>query len=94
MTKILPARVDVEATADHVGLFTVSPVWPGVDRPNVGGTCVRGRKLADRLAAAWRDGAAYSAAEVRTDTSGQTYVHATSRILGRMANADLKRLGY
>jgi hypothetical protein len=94
MTKILPARVDVEADDRVADGFTVTPVWAGVDRPNAGSTLVQGRKLADRLAAAWRDGAAYSDAKVCMDVNEQTYVHATSRILARMANADLKRLGY
>jgi len=77
----------------------VEAVWSGgVDRPNVGGYILdddaKGRKLAARLQAAMLAQAVYYDAEVAVDVNGRTYVQASTRVLGRKMNADLRRLGY
>lgn len=77
-------------------------VWPlctaedgtPLDRPRGSGMAVKDRRMADRLMAAVRDGAAMTIGEVRTDTSGRTYPHTSWRVLGRILNAELRRLGY
>lgn len=84
-------RVDVEP--DEHG-WAVRTHWTGVDRPCTHGFIVSQRRVAERLAQAIKDGAVYANPEVRTDTHGRTYVNATSRVLARKANADLRRLGY
>jgi hypothetical protein len=71
-----------------------TPVWAHVDRPDTGGISVRGRKLADRLRAAIRDGKAITGDAVLVDVNGRTYVDARHHVLSRMLNADLRRLGY
>jgi hypothetical protein len=82
------------AGPEFPGCFSVHPVWDGVDRRDTGGMLVRGRPLADRLAAAIRAGAAFVPRGVNTDTAGRTYVDTDSRVLARMLNADLRRLGF
>ena len=52
------------------------------------------RKLAERLKAAILDGVVYYDIEKKTDVNGQTYASYKCRVLGRMMNAGLKRLGY
>ena len=76
--------------------FTVRPFWSGVDRPNTGGITVKinNRPLAERLARAIRAGVAVEAESVGVDTAGQTYVVERTHVLGRMLNADLRRLGF
>lgn len=90
-----PTATVEQATGDGLEGFRVSVTWSGgVDRPNVGGYILSNRKTAERLATAINAGVVYMNPEVRTDCNGATYVHATSRVLGRTASADLKRLGY
>lgn len=89
------ARVDITAD-DEFGPDTwhVRPVWAHVDRPDTGGIVVRGRKLADRLRQAIRDGKAITGDAVLVDVNGSTYVDARHHVLSRVLNADLRRLGY
>jgi hypothetical protein len=76
-------------------MFRISVYWNGgVDRPCVGGYVLPNKNTADRLASAINAGAVYTGAEIRTDVDGRTYVRASSRVLGRTASADLKRLGF
>jgi hypothetical protein len=103
MTNTAPAPriVDVKVardTDDHCtgsnNLWSVTPVWAGVDLPDNFGWIVRGERLARRLDAAVRAGVVFGPAEVCTNIKGKTYVNASSRVLGRTLNADLRRLGY
>lgn len=84
------ARVSVEP---HESGLYVSPVWSGVDRPDVGGWVVSAA-IAPRLAAAVVAGAAFVSVDVRTDVNGRTYVNAAHAVIGRGIGAALKRLGY
>lgn len=52
------------------------------------------RALARRLCAAINAGVVHTDAQVATDVNGKTYVAAHCKVLGRHANADLKRLGF
>ena len=79
----------------------VHVTWPNADVVRkdgtgylVGGVNPRMIALASRLAEAIDAGAVYYDHEVRTDVNGHTFVSARSRVLGRMMNADLKRLGF
>lgn len=93
-----PRIVSVEVTESRGGMergWNVSPIWADVDRPNVGGYGVGpNRKLAERLKRAIEAGVVYYDAQVKVDVNGATYVQANSRVLGRIMNADLKRLGF
>lgn len=97
---IAPTIADVEIKPEggvaggEISGFYVDPVWTGVDRPKTGGYLVRERALAERLKRAMLAGAVYYDAEVREDVNGQTFVATRSRVLGRMVNADLRRLGF
>lgn len=82
-------------------MWTVDYDWSGVhvDRPNTGGIATgpgaKGRKLADRLAAATRAGRAFTDhRHITTDNAGQTYVCAHGTVMGKYLNADLKRIGF
>lgn len=75
--------------------YRVSVTWDApVDRPCTGGYILGNKKTAERLVTAIIAGAVYTDASIRTDVNGATYVQATSRVLGRTASADLKRLGF
>lgn len=89
-------RVEVERDAESgPDFWSVSPIWGGgVDRPNTGGYIVKGGRLAARLESAMLAGVVYEDPTVKTDVNGKTYVAASSRILGRTVNADLRRLGF
>ena len=101
---IQPVAVQIEeAPADpsiyrEFPCWVAQPVWAGVDRPIVGGISFgpgpKGQKLALRYQAAVMAGRVFHGGVVKTDTGGQTYVCATSRVMGKYANADLKRLGF
>jgi hypothetical protein len=95
-TTTSPQIVSVEITAvdDEIGGFNVCPIWEGVDRPKAGGYRVRTKALADRLAAAMRAGAVFYNVTAQTDVNGRTFASTRSRVLGRRANADLRRLGF
>lgn len=84
-------RVSVEPFPE--GGIAVHPIWSGVDRADVGGWVVSA-KIAPRLAAAVAAGAAFTAVAVATDVNGKTYVSASHAVMGRHANADLKRMGF
>ena len=76
--------------------LSITPIWSGVDRPNVGGWSV-GKDdimLAERLRRAIIAGAAFCDIQILTDKNGQTYVGASNVILGRKMNADLRKLGF
>lgn len=89
------ARVEITLDAEFgPDTWSVRPIWAHVDRPDTGGIVVRGRKLADRLRQAIRDGKAIEGIAVLVDVNGQTYVDARHHVLSRMLNADLRRLGY
>jgi hypothetical protein len=85
---------------DDTHRVTVEVSYPnaGVDRPHSYGmgfaATAKGRKLASRFAAAVEAGAAMSGETIKTDVNGKTYVSANCAVLGRMANADLARLGF
>lgn len=75
--------------------YTVWPYWAGVDRPQgYGMSTGKNKRLAERYKAAYEAGAVLGTPEVRTDGDGKTYVSVSSKCLGRMLNADLKRLGF
>jgi hypothetical protein len=97
-------RVEFERRAadgmisDHDELI-VWPYWSGnVDRPEGYGYAfaddARGRALAQRLKAAMLAQVVFTDAHVLRDINGKTYIDAHSRVLGRKANADLRRLGF
>ena len=96
MSELIPVAVTIEARSDaDLGhYFQVDAIWGGVDRPDVGGFAIRRASVAARLARAIKAGAVYFDAEVRRDVNGRSYVSAKSRVLGRRANADLRKLGY
>jgi hypothetical protein len=76
--------------------YHVRGVWsaPWVSRTVTTGYLVKGRALADRLAAAMEAGAVFVNPEVRVDVNGHTYVTSSSTVLARQINADLRRLGF
>lgn len=81
---------------EREGNFVVYPVWEGVDRESpCGYSCAKNEKLAARLAIAIESGKVWSGEpKVCTDVEGNTYVHAFLNVRMRVANADLKRLGF
>lgn len=93
---ILPVRVEIKPDTDLpiANLFTVSPIWTGVDRPYTGGIGVKGMAMAKRLERAFLSGAAFSSTKIEKDINGKTYVSATYVVMGRHLNADLKKIGY
>lgn len=85
-----------EIVGDGRGKYTV---WPyvtnvNVDRPQGVGYGGLSLTLARRMAVAIKAGAVFYDHTLRVDVNGNTYVNASTRVLGRTANADLKRLGY
>jgi hypothetical protein len=94
LTAVVKARVtkSLDGTGFTVWADVVTPV---VDRPTTYGITVRSAALAGRIAACIDDQKAFGpAAELRADINGQTYISHSAKILGRTANADLRRLGY
>lgn len=69
-------------------------MWTGVDRPDSVAWVLGNRRTAERLRTAVVAGAVFYDISVNTDTSGRTYVQASSRVMAKYANADLRRLGY
>lgn len=65
-----------------------------VDRPETHGYVCTNRKIAERLARAIEAGAVFTVTGVGTDVNGRTFLLYSSRVLGRMMNADLRRLGF
>lgn len=82
------------------GSWEVQTIWSSehvaLDRPaGIGFTFgPNHRELAIRLATAITAGVVFTAPEIKRDVNGRTYVSARSQVLGRRANADLKRLGF
>jgi hypothetical protein len=75
--------------------WVVYATWDApVDRQGTHGWVFYNPKIAERLVAAINAQAVFTDPVIKTDTHGNTYVAATSRVLGKYANADLKRLGY
>lgn len=90
-------RADIEWTEGDQWTkphWTVWERWHGVDRPRGAGTACSTKALAGRLKAAIEAGAAIGTPELKTDVNGKSYVWAPSRVLARMLNADLRRLGF
>lgn len=99
--RLTPVEASVHAVATrdedggiHVKATFTSPV--PTDRGGSYGWGLRPThaRLAQRLVAAINDGAVFADFRIGTDVHGQTYLSATSTILGRTLNADLTRLGY
>jgi len=83
------------ATEWDPSCWRVTTTWDAaVDRPSTHGYLLTNKKVAERLVAAINAQAVYTDAKIRTDNTGATYVAATSRVMGKRANADLKRLGF
>lgn len=86
-------RIEISNQATY---WLVSPIWNGVDRPNVGGYSTgKNYRLAERLAAFMRSGKAWiGSPELCTDVDGKSYINASLRINTRCLNAELKRHGF
>lgn len=65
-----------------------------VDRPHTYSMVVAKRELAERIAKCANDQKMFENVSIETDVYGKTYVQASSRVMAKYANADLKRLGY
>lgn len=87
------AYIEERADSIHVGVRWHG--WP-LDRPDTGGWGLKrtDRALAERLVRAVNAGAIYGPAEVRLDVNNQTYVQADARLLARLMNSELRRLGF
>lgn len=100
-TTAAPAAITFEAITkreprDGKVDIVVSAIVHGVqlDHSETHGYVVTTPALAKRLAAAIEAGAVFHDFEVRTDVNGKTFLGYSSRVLGRMMNADLRRLGF
>lgn len=91
-TRIERVEADIWTKA-HFVVWTTA-VGAGVDRPDMHGIGVNTKALAERLAKAIEAGAVFYNPTVLTDVNGKTFLSVSSRVLARMANADLRRLGY
>ena len=97
MTKLFAKGVLIEK-ADHL---VVDIVWSSdtvkIDRPVTSSICFKKshKSLAERFIRMVNANKHYmNPPKLMTDNSGETYVSAFHPVLGRTANADLKRLGY
>lgn len=88
-----PVIIDASIEPDDSG-FIVRTLWSGVDRSAGSGIVATNRKLADRLAAAIRAGAAVRSEGAFRDINGQIYVREAFAVRARTLNADLTRLGF
>jgi hypothetical protein len=90
------ASTNIVLTSDST--YSVAGFWAvdgvNLDQPMSSGYEVRTMRLAERLAKAIRDGKVFVNPTIATDMGGKTYVSATSTVLGRTVNADLRRMGY
>ncbi len=88
----LRARIETK----NGGITIIAFADPSVcDRhAHVSAWSVNSAKLAERLVRAIEAGKILVPVKVATDVLGKTYLAATSLILGRTLNADLKRLGF
>lgn len=66
----------------------------GIDRPRTTGMTVKDMTMAHRLIRASLALKAVSDFKIMTDVNGKTYVDFNWKVLARMLNADLRRLGY
>ena len=75
--------------------WRVDTEWDApVDRPSTHAFSLANKRTAERLVTAINAQAVFVNPRVLTDSQGQTYVAADSRVLGKYANADLTRLGF
>lgn len=95
------ARVEVAEETDALMGKTFLTVWPmwrlsdGTEDRGFGYGVGNNRRLAERLVRAMEAGAVfYNVAERVRDADGSHYVGASSHVMGRYMNADLRRLGY
>lgn len=98
-TNPAPRITDVTITANaDDGTFTVRGTWVAdghtINRPQSTGYRLNSKPLARRMAAAMTAGLVFLDPEIQTGTTGDTYVTARATVLGRYANADLRKLGY
>lgn len=85
----------LETEDDPGGEWRVYSTWDAqVDRPSTHAFVLRNEKTARRLVDAINAQVVYADPVIKTDVDGRTYVQASSRIMGKYANAGLKRLGY
>ena len=84
-----------ETEDDPGGEWRVYSNWDApVDRPSTHGFVLRNEKTARRLVNAINAQVVFADPVIKTDVDGRTYVQASSRVMAKYANADLKRLGY
>ena len=77
------------------GEWRVYATWDApVDRPSTHGFVLRNKRTAQRLVNAINAQVVFADPVIKTDVLGHTYVAASSRVMAKYANADLKRLGY
>lgn len=101
-TTITPTLDTPTVSLTEDGFLRVAVQWkpqPGLDRLDahawgVGRDTITNRRLAHRLVLAIEAGAVLYADGAYTDTTGAHGVHCTSRILSRIMNAELRRLGF
>lgn len=94
-------RVEINREAPIEGLkpsIVVRPFYRGVDRPEGVGIGLNDTPahwaLARRLQRAIEAGAAFPIKGIATDKLGKTYALTDYNVMGRVLNADLKRLGF
>lgn len=90
-----PELLEVKIVETETNIEVI-PVWKGVDRPVCfsWGLKKSHMSLAKRLQKACLAGVVLVNPQIKTDIYGKTYVETNCRVLGRMLNADLKRLGF
>lgn len=96
--KVVLEPADPQSYRDQPS-WVATPIWPSVvDRTITGsisfGNSKTAEKTARRYAAAVMAGVVMYDLKVLTDIHGNTYVGHSSRVMGKYANADLKRLGF
>jgi len=92
----LTPTATIKQCDDRDASFMVRASYPhaGTDRVNGMGWVVKKLSVAKRLVTAIEAGAVLTSPTIETDVNCNTYVSASSQVLGRKMNADLKRLGY
>jgi len=94
------ATVAVAVDGEGRDYLRVAVTWTvagaTLDRPSTGGFGLKlsHRALAERLVRAINAQAVFANPAIKRDVNGATYISAASRVLGRMINADLRRLGF
>lgn len=92
-----PRVVSAEVTTEADGTLLVRGMWEAdrpLDRPATTGYALTNRSTAERLRRAMEAGVVFIRPVVKADIYGKTYVACSSTVLGRMASADLRRLGF